>query len=343
MRAKQRQAVDATFVYLQGFLVTKLPSYTLRDWSEVNVVHLDPQAFIARLPDRSALLDEDKQVPRIQLAITQAWRQSLLRYKQRWEAEHFISTFYETMKFFGHLDLLNDMDALPVGLCRRITGYPCHSQDASWISQLLDNTHVTREEVVSGRVTLVALGAPDESNFAQWMLAKAKGWLACRNADVHQYHWIQPHVRELWLDFCTVEAVGVEQRAHLEGRWAWTEVVLCQSIRISVGSDSAEIFDEGLFHANVLYIPGAENSGMAVYQASSFVDEYDHYREADAEADSESLQKLILRLRACDPVQTLRSLLEEIQLERYPHLRGRSFQLTVGDRPSKHRVEALAS
>jgi hypothetical protein len=99
-----------TLVFLQGFCVMK-PNYCPFD--EVNVVHLDSRQFMARLPDRDKLIDEDvqKKADRYRVegllaadargrqdpAFARTLRRNLLRGDAR----------------LGTLDLLNDLDVLP--------------------------------------------------------------------------------------------------------------------------------------------------------------------------------------------------------------------------------------
>jgi hypothetical protein len=67
-----------------------------------------------------------------------------------------------------------------------------------------------------------------------------------------------------------------------------------------------------------------------VRQFSSFTDEHDQFLDSDLDADRDALVDLIRRLRSGDPVQTLYSLLQDLQLGNYPLLHGKTFQLTVG-------------
>ena len=80
----------------------------------------------------------------------------------------------------------------------------------------------------------------------------------------------------------------------------------------------------------MIYIPKGETSGRAVRQASSFVDENEQFMSSDLDADWDALADLIRRLRSVDPVQTLDSLLQELGLGKYPLLRGKTFEVTVG-------------
>ncbi len=49
----------------------------------------------------------------------------------------------------------------------------------------------------------------------------------------------------------------------------------------------------------------------------------------------------VRRLRSVDPKDTLDSLLQELKLEKYPLLHGRTFRLTVGPVSLGHSVELV--
>jgi hypothetical protein len=170
----------------------------------------------------------------------------------------------------------------------------------------------------------------NDDNAARWMLARAKGNLVFDWMGLHADHWAQRHVRFLEDKSVQVEAVSEQARTVLEGRWVWSNVILCEAVRVRVGDDVAEITDEGVCHEGNLYIPAGEGSGAPVRQLSSFTDENDQFLDSDLDADRDALADLIRRLRSVDPVQTLDSLLQELRLGNYPLLHGKTFQLTVG-------------
>ena len=66
------------------------------------------------------------------------------------------------------------------------------------------------------------------------------------------------------------------------------------------------------------------------------------WRGEKAEHDRAALERLIARLRANDPAATLRSLVGDLGLERYPCLQGRAFRLQVGTGRGAHEVRLLA-
>ena len=327
-----------TFVFLQGFCVMK-PNYGSFD--EVNVVHLDSRQFMARLPDRDKLIDEDVQKKRIDAELAACWRQTLEVAKTQLLPEQFVAIYYAAMRAWGHWDLLNDLDVLPAELFDEIVDYPIQDDDHSYVRQVA--TAPTREAIESGAVTLVSLEWLDDDNAARWMLARAKGFLIFDWIGLSSEHWAWRHVRFLDNETVQVEAVSEQIRVQLEGRWVWPTVILCDSVVLRSAKDVAEITDAGVCHEDVIYIPMGETSGEPVRQASSFIDENDQFMSSDLDADRDALADLIRRLRSVDPVQTLDSLLQELGLGKYPLLRGKTFEVTVGDGIAPgHSVALLA-
>ena len=316
-----------TVVFLQGFCVMK-PTYCSRD--KVNVVHLDSRQFMARLPDRDKLIDEDVQRKRIDVELAACWRRTLEIAKAQLAPERYVELYYPVMRAWGQLDLLNDLDALPAELCETIVGYPIQDQHGSRGHAQAAEIAPTRQDVEQGKVHLVALDPVDDDNGARWMLARSKGWLVFDWIGVHREHWSQRHVHFLEEDPGTVTPVNETVRTTLEGRWVWPTVILSEAVQVQVGADKALFTDEGLSNAGTLYIPSGETTGTPVQQLSSFTDENDHFQEADQDADREALADLIFRLRSTDPVTTLESLLVGLHLGKYPQLHGKSFLLTVG-------------
>jgi len=325
-----------TLVYLQGFCVLR-PIYPRPELA--NVLHLDARQFMARLPDRDKLIDEDRQRKRIDTALRAEWRRVLEDAKRALPAEVFVDRFYPALRGWGHLDLLNDIDALPAAVFDEICGYPY--QEGSGDRDYLRTVAVApaRAAIEAGSVKLCAIESIDENNAGRWMFARATGCLLFNLGGLHHEHWVQAHVRYLDDEAAGVEPIDERLRSRLEGRWVWPDVVLCAAVRISVSGDTVDITDAGVHHDGVLHIPDGEWSGEAVRQASSFTDENEQFMASDLDADRDALADLIRRLRSVDPKDTLDSLLGELKLERYPVLHGRQFRLSVGAEPNGHAVE----
>lgn len=320
------QHTHDTMVFLQGFCVMK-PAY----WTDrVNVVHLDSRQFMARLPDRDKLIDEDLQRKRIDAELKACWRETLEVAKTQLSPKRFVETYYAVMRAWGQLELLNDLDALPAQVCDAIEDYPIQDEGGQREYVQPVATAPSRDAIEGGAVTLVTLDWVNDDNAARWMLARAKGYLVFDWIGLHADHWAHRHVHFLEDEPVQVEAVSVQGRTVLEGRWVSPNVILCEAVRIRVGDEVAEVTDEGVCHEGDLYIPAGECSGAPVRQLSSFTDENDQFLDSDLDADRDAVVDLIRRLRSVDPVQTLDSLRQELRLGNYPLLHGKTFQLTVG-------------
>jgi Histidine kinase-, DNA gyrase B-, and HSP90-like ATPase len=316
-----------TLVFLQGFCVIR-PLYFTPD--AVNVVHLDSQQFMARLPDRDKLIDEDVQRRRIDAELKACWQQVLISAKNELAPAQFVELYYPVMRAWFLLELLNDIDVLPRSICNEIVAYPIQSESGGvdYLAQVPDAP--SRQEIESAQVTLSTLDGMSDDNPARWMLARAQGHVLIDWFGLHANHWVHRHVRHLESMTVSVEAVEEQHRTQLDGRWVWLTVILCDAVRIKVGNDMVELTDDAVFHDGCIYVPKGESSGEAVRQASSFMDEHDQFLSNDMEADREALADLISRLRSVDPLQTLDSLLQGLQLGKYPLLHGKRFALSVG-------------
>lgn len=321
------RALRATLLFLQGFCV-RSPSYYEND--RVNVVHLDPRQFMARLPDRDMLIDADQQFPRIEAQLQLSWRHHLQKARNSLPDRSFVDTFYSAVRCWGLLELLNGMDELPTALFERIAGYPVqgHGFERPYMDPV--TTAPSRAEIEQGQVRVVALAAPHAENAAHWMLARARHWLVVRPYGLDACHWLQRHIR--MLDDAAAEVVPLDVQAHaqLEGRVVSANVVLCRAVRIRVGQEEAEVDDAGLAHGGQLLVPAGECSGEPVRQCSDFLDDCERYQEGDMQADREALAALIQHLRSTDAQATLSALLATMKLDRYPLLHGCSFEVTVG-------------
>ena len=316
-----------TMVFLQGFCVLNTSYHLL---GEVNVVHLDSRQFVARLPDRDKLIDEDVQYKRIEAELKDGWRKILEVAKTELPVGLFVERYYPAMRDWGHLDLLNDLDVLPCELFDAIVDYPIldNAGNRDYVQPV--STAPTREAIESGAVTLVDLDWLGDDNAAHWMFARAKGYLVFGWNGLHDKHWAQRHVRNLDWEAVEVHALCEQARSVLDGRWIWPTVILCEAVRVKIGDETVEISDDGVYHGDTLYIPAGEASGESVRQASSFTDEHDQFMENDLDADRNALADLICRLRSVDPVQILDSLMQTLKLGKYPLLHGKTFQLNVG-------------
>ena len=329
-----------TLMFLQGFCVWR-PSFF--QGFQVNVVHLDSRKFVARLPDRDKLIDEDDQTKRIHFCMMSLWRQVLCNEKSTLEAEEFAEKYFHVMRYWHHMDLLNDIPVLPRCLTQRIVGYPI--QEGYEGRTYIEDTErcLTRSEVMDRSVRLVGLDGVNSENAAGWMFAKAQGHIVLSPWALHPGHWVHPYIEVIDDDATEVKAIGEQCRVLLEGRWAWHMIVLCDAVAISIGGDWTTVTDAGVYRKDVIFVPSGELSGQAVCQASDFIDSDNHFHEDHRDADCDALADLIRRLRWADPQTTFASLLQELKLENYPLLRGKTFQIQIKDWPGEHVIDVLAA
>jgi hypothetical protein len=339
------KAAASSLLVLQGFVVYGDPRFD-RDG---NVVHLDPRRFLARLPDRDVLIDEEDVVRQVDTTLRTLWRARLEEAKGMLSDEAFVARFFDAAVLWGASDLFADVPWLPGRLFARIAGYPIQEgyADARYLQALPGL--VRQEQFASGALQAVALPAADAENLPLWMFAKAKGLVVLTRAwGVAENHWIWEYVREIEGYPPQVEIVGERVRAPLRGQWIAPEAVLCAAYRVRIDGEVAEFTDQGMAWTGVrgdetlILVPDGEVSGAAVEQCSSYLDEDDRWRGEWVDADREALCALIRRLRSRDPTQVLRSLLQELQLERYPDLHGHTFSVQVGSECSRHEVRLLA-
>lgn len=322
------EPASGTYVYLQGFCVHK-PSWNAH--ASAHVVHLDTQKFVARLPDRRVLIDEDEQLRLVHAAQRELWLGVLCKAKSGLSPELFCDRYWDVARAWGCRSVFDDVAALPKQVCAQITSYPI--QIPSDAQDCLDGlaTPLTRREVEAGEVHLVDLSHPDETNMAHWMAVRHKGYVIVQTQWLSDGHWVQPYVRRLDSEDAVVEALDAGTTAVFEGRWIDARVQLCERVWIRLGAESAvEIADEAVWDGQTLYVPKAETSGAGVQQVSNYVDCNDQFVEDYRDADCNALATLIARLRYTDPRDALKSCLGELELQKIPLICGRDYLIRIG-------------
>lgn len=325
-------------VFLQGFRVLSPDAHSP---AHVNIVHLDPEQFIARLPDRRVLIEERDQATRIHAEIRHQWRAILEVAKFQLAPRQFVDRYFGAMRAFGHLDLLNDLDVLPKGVCATISDYPVQTSDSSY--HFLKDVAVppSRDDIENGNVVLVDLDNVNDNNAAHWMFARAKGVLVVDPSMLHEGHWMHDKIRKLCDETIGLEPIETQERTRFEGCWASADVVLCDAVRLRIGHDAVDIVDDAVHYGGTIFVPAGATSGEVIRQVSTYVDEHWQFREYEETADIDAFADLVRRLRSVDPQQTLASLLGELKLEKYPVLRGRAFRLRVDGHADTHLIELI--
>lgn len=326
-------------VLLQGFCV--IDDYPWERSGHVNVIHLDSTKFTARLPDRDKLIDEAEQKRRIASALKSLWREILEERKHILDASEFCTSYFKAASSFGLADVFDDVPLLPAEVCDRISDYPYQSESGNPDYLTRMEMHVPKEDVESGGVRLCELDDPNEENVLVWMFARATGHLVVSAGLLGSNHWAHAYVTAFEDVVVNAEPNKVFKQAAFDGEWVWGKVLLCDSYTVTVNGESAEIVDDATVCDGRIFVPKGDHSGQVCLQMSNYMDD-NHWQEAIQCADIYSFATFVRRLRAVDPEQTIREMLQELGLEKYPVLQGKSFHLTVGDAPEKVTLELVA-
>lgn len=332
------QAARKFVAYLQGMRI--LAPLCYRSGERMNVLHLDPRRFMARLPDRDRLIDEEAQRQLISTTLGILWRTILLESKARLAPTDFLDRYANAALMWEHADLFDDLPLLPGYACDQIVGYPYQEGGMPAEYRASVWRQISQADVTTGAVQIARLAPLDATNAARWMYARARGCLLLQQP-LRPSHWLTPQVCALDEAPLGVDIVGEHCRTEFCGQRIACTVVLCDRYAITVGNDRVEVADAGLFHEQCLIIPNSELSGRVCRQASSYCDDDDRFQDAEFQWDLTALTALIRRLRSGDPRSALTSLLGDLHLEQYPLLHGRTFRLQVGATGDTHRVDLV--
>jgi hypothetical protein len=327
------KATTSHLVLLQGFVVIGNERYATGD----NIIHLDPSKFLARLPDRDKLIDQEEQERRIDACLREWWRTRLLRERASVGAVEFVERWFDVAAIWRLLEIFDDVPALPGRLFQRISGYPIQEgyRNTDYLERF--QRTILKEDIETGRIKLVELDSVYDETLPHWMYARERGLTVFNSVRLSDRHWVHPYVRALCDEKCQVEVLGEAVRETFAGSLISAEVATCEAYAISLGEDRIIIRDEAMYwhEDNVILVPENECSGEAVRQVSDYIDSNDRWHDEDEHADEEALRNLIRLLRAKDPKQALESLLADLKLEKYPSLRGKVFTLKVGPSPDR--------
>jgi hypothetical protein len=337
-RVEDGAATWETAVYLQGLMIEGPIGLGL----PCNVVHLDPVAFRARLPDRDRLMEQDAQLRRVEKVLATLWRDRLIAAKRVATPEVFVARCFRAARLWGHADLFNDVPLLPEGVLQRVVGYPRRGEDGGRDFLVPFRRPLARSEVESGRLRLACLSEFNDDTGPRWMYARERAMLVFDEWSLAPGHWARKYIRMLDEEPVSVEAVNPGPRSSLVGRRIEATVLACEAVEVRVGDDCVVIRDDAVYRPgdNAILVPENEHSGKVVRQVSNYLDRKGDWCESDECADASALAEAITLLRSTNPAGALPRLIAEARPERYPSLRGRRFTVEVGETPHEHRVAA---
>lgn len=318
---------DEFDVYLQGLPIYCSHSYGARNW---HIIHLDSSRFYARLPDRDKLINETDVVKLVKSVLTKEIKESLFSLKATVSAEEFV-LFYEIMKHWGLLSLLNDVPVVPVQALHEFDDYPNCDTDAygTFTSRL--NMSLTRSEV-EAREVIDINDDIQEFGAARYMFARERNTLIYQGG-LDNGHWIHSMIRNLDDEELMIQLVNETHSAFFEGNWISIHVRFCDSYRIKIGDDFVEIagdaFYQGQENEDQVILPKNDASGYVLKQISSYRSEYEDFQESTHESDMYAFESFVVANTSSDPADAMKRLLPGFS--GCPSLYGKSFVIILNN------------
>ncbi len=327
-------------IYLQGLPINA--GFNTRSGENNLVIHLDPQRFFGRLPDRASVIDPDKAMVSIRSAIKNLYVEQLHRMKAGMLAQNLGKEFvrrYGTVCMNYCKELLNDVPYLPEVV---VTGYVSDLNTNSDSSvTYLPNDPVSMSMIADGTVKLFYgdQGNYDADDMPHMALIQACDGIIVDTSGIDRKHWVHPYVHHLKSNV-NIELSEQTQPIIIRGRFLHNEeIVLGNTLTLSgtfeVGGVLIvmnTIYDETVFDSRkrTFHVPITSNSYGAICQASDYLDDGDYCEDAFEEDDT-LFARLVSEARNPDPAALLQQLLLDMGLARYSSLKKKSLLVTIGE------------
>ena len=323
-------------VYLQGLPIYRTPSFYS---DRHHVIHLNSSCFDARLPDRDKLIDEEGAIERITAVLRQAIEKRLRSMKMTLAAEEF-AMFYQMMRDWQLLHLLNDVPVVPWEVLKEIVSYPvCSCQYGDFLEY--PRKPVTRDEIEARGIATID-DVIEQDGAGRYLFAWKKGYLVYDKRYLDSGHWLHDLIDNLQTQELRIEPVNGTDRYIFEGELTSINVRFCDYYRIYLGDDMIEIHDGAVYLGSdndcEAIMPKQDASGFVLKQVGRYENEYDDFQKALHEADVEALSRFCIANTTTDPTDAVASLLPDFS--GCPLLYGKSFRIRLDPTGKVAKVEA---
>lgn len=312
-------ASDSIKVFLQGLPIYHRGLFQPKT-EYCHIVHLSSAKFVARMPDRDKLVDEAEVVKTLRQVVNSLARQRLIILKGTMLATEFLDCF-EEIKFWGCLDLLNDIDRVPKQALKKLTSYPvCDSQMFGDFMENLQHT-LTRSEIERGDIKIARIDDYMQSDGAtRYLYAWKKDFLVYQD-NLDPDHWLHGHIRHLSEEALSLEFIGEELKVYFDGVCVSVAVSFFDNYRIALGDDSVLIDDHACYlgenysHCpgsdleNTVIVPRPVRSADVLMQISDYYDEFDTFQQSAFDEDCDAFAAFLAANTTTDPSEALGRLL----------------------------------
>jgi hypothetical protein len=312
-------------VYFQGLPIYRT-NRTFRDAIPRHIIHLDPSKFIARLPDRDKLVDEENAIKTIRSTLAKYIEDYYLKLKATVDPMDFV-TNYQMLNSWYLLHLLNDVPVVPACVLQTFVDYPNCDESGFGYYLSPSNAVLTLAELNSKGVVSMDECIKYDGALCH-TFAMQKGYYVYHGG-LHPEHWIHQLVKKL--EKPTVELVNETRSALFKGDWVWVQVRFCDSYEITVGGETIEINGHTIYlgedNGNEVVMPRLGNTSGVLTQISSYRDDNEDFQQSAYESDQAALYSFCVANRTDDPLVSIQQLLPT-HLP-CPILYGNSFHLHV--------------
>lgn len=264
-------------LFLQGLPIYRSHNYS----SKRHIIHLDSAMLHARLPDRDKLVDEDEVISQVMAMLAVEIEKRLLLLKAEQAPEEFVR-FYDMMRHWHLLHLLNDVPVAPVEALSEIGFYPVCDTELFGEFELRLDKILTRAEIEARGVVSIDDDISQDGS-ARYLFAREKDYLIY-NGNLDSGHWLLPLVRNLNAKKLTIEYINETHVAQFQDSWPWLTVRFCDAYRIKLGEDQLEITEDACYlgydHGEEAIVPKGDSSAQVLTQVSSYRNEHEEYQES---------------------------------------------------------------
>ncbi len=330
-------------LYLQGIPIgrTRVSSYRLSQ--NRNVIHLDTKRFHGRMPDRSHLQNAKEEEAVIDDRIRELWKSNLSTRLRLVPEQDIAEKWYDTLKKWDRMDILNNLSYLPPAVVEYWSDYPMLAQD--WeIQKVTGSCIIKRSDLENRKVTLVEETDNDQSWVAAMYTYEKE--LPILDQQLDAGHWVYSYTTELSSEDIHVTVSGHIQDAEYNGNYIYgfpvifAETVVLEGPAGIVEVERAFVLDNHFLSVNgrviwidqpYIIVPFSESDGNVVRQLEDFSSDC-QFNEDLTEREIEEFSRFILATREGRDIDLLYRIFDDLRLSSYPVLNGKVFRLEVDGR-----------
>lgn len=343
--------------YLQGFLIGSNTGHSYWSDKDITIIHLDSASFSARMPDRDNLVNPKEGFERINLAVTNFWKQELIALKKSKPREIF--GYHPMIKDLGFLEIFNDLDFLPTAYFGKLT-LPVKNADFrdcqikcptdSLNGPILKKGEADQRLILKGDPT--GVNNADHPYAMALMMALHVSGASILARAMHPNHWIYGFTKAIpdlsdydyTLDGEAGTPVKVSYPTPIKaGKWSGLDVLLVDhydltipeiglaakvdsQLGLALGCD-----DCGGWNPGILLMP-KDSDADVLDQANNWIDGNDSYDERWASDEKGSLNAYLRVLRGQDLATVLLDLLNDTDVIIREALADQKFSVTFDEK-----------